>query len=65
MPTMVSYLRTNAYRPKSNSLGEGEVFNVYTDTWEESDVGEKKHFVDSSAGEQLLLASQTTIAPSD
>ena len=43
MPTVVSYLRSNAYRPKSNgSPGEGEVFNVHTDTWEEPDVEEKE-----------------------
>ena len=43
MPTVVSYLRSNAYRPKSNGCrGEGEVFNIHTDTWEEPDVEEKE-----------------------
>ena len=42
MPTIVSYLRSNAFRPKSSgSPGEGEVFNIHTNMWEELDAEEK------------------------
>ena len=52
MPTVVSYLRSNAYRPKSNgSPGEGEVFNIHTDTWEEPDVEEKEALLGFQRGE--------------
>ena len=43
MPTVVSYLHSNAYRPKDNgTLGEGEVFNTQTNVWEELDAEEKE-----------------------
>ena len=43
MPTVVSYLRSNAYRPKDNGTpGEGEVFNTQTNVWEEPDADEKE-----------------------
>ena len=36
MPTIVSYLRSNAFRPKATgSPGEGEVDNTQAKTWEE------------------------------
>ena len=43
MPTVVSYLRSNAFRAKMNGAPkEGQVFNVQTDQWEEPDVFEKE-----------------------
>ena len=56
MPTVVSYLRSNAFRPKDNrNLGEGEVFNTHSLEWEEPDTEEK---------EQLLgYAAEDTAAP--
>ena len=43
MPTIVSYLGSNAFRAKVNGdPGEGQVFNLHTDTWEEPDVIEKE-----------------------
>ena len=56
MPTVVSYLRSNAFRPKENgNPGEGEVFNANNLEWEEPDVEEK----------ELLLgyATRDTSAP--
>ena len=39
MPTVVSYLRSNAFRVKANGApGEGQVFNIHTNQWEELDV---------------------------
>ena len=43
MPTIVSYLRSNAFRTKLNGEpGEGEVYNIQTLQWEEPDVEEKE-----------------------
>ena len=43
MPTMVSYLRSNAFRPTDvGQPGEGEVFNLNTEEWEEFDVLEEE-----------------------
>ena len=43
MPTVVSYLRSNAFRTKmSGAPSEGQVFNVQTDLWEEPIVLEKE-----------------------
>ena len=43
MPTVVSYLRSNAFRPKeSGNPGEGEVFNTLSNVWEEPDAEEKE-----------------------
>ena len=43
MPTMVSYIKSNAYRPKSDGEpGEGEVFNLAREEWEEPDCREKE-----------------------
>ena len=42
MPTVVSYLHNNAFRPiDARQPGEGEVFNLNTEEWEEPDVLEK------------------------
>ena len=36
MPTVVSFIRSNAYRTKANGEpGEGEVFNLAREEWEE------------------------------
>ena len=52
MPTVVSYLRSNAFRPKANgSPGEGEVYNIHTDKWEEPDVEEKELLLGFQRGE--------------
>ena len=46
MPTVVSYIKCNAYRPKSNGeLGEGEVFNLAREDWEEPDCREKEQMM--------------------
>ena len=46
MPTIVSYLGSNAFRPKSNgALGEGEVYNLHTNKWEEPDTMEKERLL--------------------
>ena len=46
MPTVVSYLQSNAFRPKANGAPrEGQVFNVQTNQWEEPDVEEKELFL--------------------
>ena len=43
MPTVVSYLHSNAFRAKDNgALGEGQVFNRITREWEEPDVEDKE-----------------------
>ena len=43
LPTLVSYLQSNAFRRKANgSLGEGQIFNITTRVYEEPDVIEKE-----------------------
>ena len=43
MPTVVSYLHSNAFRPEENgNLGEGEVFNTVSLEWEEPNTEEKE-----------------------
>ena len=43
MPTVASFLHSNAYRPKEDgSPGEGQIFNVIYSRWEEIAVGEKE-----------------------
>ena len=52
MPTVVSYIRSNAYRPKSDGEpGEGEVFNLVWEEWEEPDCREKEHIMGYMADE--------------
>ena len=52
MPTVVSYLRSNAFRPKENgNPGEGEVFNTTSLEWEEPDTEEKKALLGFAAGD--------------
>ena len=43
MPTVVSYLHSNAFKPKtSGAQGEGQVYNIISNTWEEPTAEEKK-----------------------
>ena len=52
MPTVVSYIRSNAYRPKSDGApGEGEVFNSAKEKWEEPDCREKEQIMGYMAAE--------------
>ena len=54
MPTVVSYLHSNAFRPKENGQpGEGEVFNTISLAWEEPDVEEKEMLLGFAAGTTL------------
>ena len=51
MPTVVSYLHSNAFRPKENgNPGEGEVFNTISLEWEELDTEEKEQLLGFAAG---------------
>ena len=52
MPTVVSYIRSNAHRPKSNGEpGEGKVFNLAREEWEELDCREKEQMMGYMADE--------------
>ena len=52
MPTLVSSLRSNAYRPKlDGSPGEGEVCNVIYEWWEEPALGEKEKLMGYNEGD--------------
>ena len=52
MPTVVSYIKSNAYRPKSDGEpGEGEVFNLAREEWEEPDCREKEQMMGYMADE--------------
>ena len=52
MPTVVSYLHSNAFRPKENgNPGEGEVFNTNSLEWEEPDAEEKEMLLGYVAGD--------------
>ena len=52
MPTVVSDIRSNAYRPKSDGEpGEGEVFNLAREKWEEPDCREKEQIMGYMADE--------------
>ena len=52
MPTVVSYLHSNAFRPKENgNPGEGEVFNTNSLEWEEPNVEEKEMLLGYAAGD--------------
>ena len=43
MPIVVSYLKSNASGAKDNgALGEGQLFNIHTNKWEEPDAEEKE-----------------------
>ena len=52
MPTVVSYIRSNVYRPKyDGEPGEGEVFNLACKEWEEPDCREKEQMMGYMAKE--------------
>ena len=52
MPTVVSFPRSNAYRPKPDERpGEGEVYNVIYERWEEPSVGEKERLIGYNEGD--------------
>ena len=52
MPTVVSYLKSRAFRPKENgNPGEGEVFNTLDNIWEEPDAAEKELLLGYIAGD--------------
>ena len=52
MPTVVSYLCSNAFWPHDDgTLGEGEVFNTHTKEWEEPDVVEKEQLLQFRIGD--------------
>ena len=52
MPTVVSYIRSNAYRKKPNGEpGEGEVFNLVREEWEEPNCQEKEQMMGYMANE--------------
>ena len=52
MPTVVSYLNSNAYRMKANgSPGEGQLYNTLSDQWEEPDAEEKEALLGYKRGD--------------
>ena len=54
LTTVVSYLHSNAFRPKENgNPGEGEVFNTISLEWEEPDAEEKEMLLGYAAGDTL------------
>ena len=51
MPTLLSFLRSNAFRTKQNSKpGEKEVYNNITRVWEEPEVEEKEALMGYARG---------------
>ena len=52
MPTIISYLLSNALRPKENGTpGEGQVFNIVSNTWEEPNAEEKEMLLGYNRGD--------------
>ena len=61
MPTVVSYINSNAYRPKSDGTpGEGEVFNMEEEEWEERDCRRKEQMMGYMADETECLHASVT-----
>ena len=55
MPTVVSFLYSNAFKPKEDGgPGEGQVFNVIYNRWEESAVGEKEMMLGYREGDTTV-----------
>ena len=53
MPTVVSYMRSNAFRLKDNGEPvEGELYNTITNLWEEPNVIEKERLLGFQLGEK-------------
>ena len=62
MPTTVSYPRSNAYRPRDNgAAGEGELFNTYTNVWEEPDADEKELLLGYSRGDTAAPGAERSL----
>ena len=56
MPTVVSYLLSNAYRPKNDGApGEGQLFNTNSNEWEEPDAEEKEQLLGYTPGDTAAL----------
>ena len=56
MPTVVSYLLSNAYRQKeSGAPGEGQVYNTISRIWEEPDADEKEQLLGYTPGDTATL----------
>ena len=56
MPSVVSYLLSNAFKPKDEgALGEGQVFNIVSHTWEEPDAEEKEILLGYTRGDTAAL----------
>ena len=54
MPTVVSFLLSNAYRTKDNGApGEGHLYNTNTDEWEEPDAEEKEQLLGYTPGDTI------------
>ena len=52
MPAVVSFLHSNAFRPKEVGCpGEGQVFNVIKNRWEEPAIGEKEQLIGYREGD--------------
>ena len=55
MPTVVSYLLSNAFRPKEGEAPrEGQVFNIVSNTWEEPDAEEKEILLGYTRGDTIV-----------
>ena len=55
MPTIVSYVCSNGFRPESNSSpGVGEVSNLHTNLWEEPSGEEKEELLGFQRGGSRL-----------
>ena len=56
MPTIVSYLLSHAFRPKENGTpGEGQVFNMMSNNWEEPDAEEKEMLLGFNRGDTAAI----------
>ena len=52
MPTVVSYLLSNAYGQKNNGApGEGQLFNKHSNEWEEPNAEEKEQLLGYAPGD--------------
>ena len=56
MPTVVSSLLSNAFRPKVDGTpGEGQVFNIVSNTWEDLDAEEKEMLLGFNRGDTAAI----------
>ena len=56
MPTIVSYLGSNAFRAKDTGApGEGQVYNIISNVWEEPDAEEKESLLGYQRGDTVAL----------